>query len=348
MKQKICLVCDVPNWAFDMIAKEVKRNLNNKYDIRIVYYDMRENPDDFYELLEENDDCDLIHFLWRKCLLQMETESFKNKVLASGRNPEAYIKEKSKKITLGVYDFLFLDEENLIKNKKMFNEFCNNYYVVTKGLLEIYNNIEEYKKPLSLVHDICDYTSFVPINLERFENFDRELVVGWVGNGSFRMESVDLKGFRTIIKPVIQELKNEGYNIKENYADRNERWRSAEEMPAYYSEIDLCLCASIHEGTPRPVLEAMSCGVPLISTDVGIVSEAFGKKQKQYIIGSRENGKNDENIKSILKQKIIELYNNREKLKELSIENQKSIVEFDGGKIIKEYEKFFDYCLNTK
>ena len=81
MKQKICLVCDVPNWAFDMIAKEVKKNLNHKYDIRIAYYDMRAEPDNFYEFLQENDDCDLIHFLWRKSLIQIETDNFKNKVL---------------------------------------------------------------------------------------------------------------------------------------------------------------------------------------------------------------------------------------------------------------------------
>ena len=80
MKPKICLVCDIPNWAFDIIARKVKNNLENKYDIRIDYYDMREKPDEFYEFLEKNDDCDLIHFFWRKSLIQMETESFKNKV----------------------------------------------------------------------------------------------------------------------------------------------------------------------------------------------------------------------------------------------------------------------------
>lgn len=348
MKQKICLVCDVPNWAFDLIAKEVKKNLNHKYDIRIAYYDMRAEPDNFYEFLQENDDCDLIHFLWRKSLIQIETDTFKNKVLDSGKTLQEYIEEKRNKISFGISDFLFLDEENIDKYKNIFNLFSKNYCVSTKSLYEIYSNITQYRKPLQVVHDICDYSSFVPINIERFENFNRELVIGWVGNGSFRMEAVDLKGFHSIIKPVIKELKDEGYNIVENYADRNVRWRSKEEMPAYYSEIDICICASIHEGTPLPVLEAMSCGVPIISTNVGVVSEAFGEKQKEYIVGSRENGKNDQNIKSILKQKIIELYKNREMLKELSAENQKSIVEFDGGKIIKEYEKFFDYCLNAK
>ena len=106
------------------------------------------------------------------------------------------------------------------------------------------------------------------------------------------------------------------------------------------------VCASVHEGTPRPVLESMYSGIPIISTDVGIVQEAFGNKQKSFIIGDRENGKNDENIRIVLKEKIIELYNNRELFKELSKENLKSIVDFDGGKTIKDFEKFFDKCLS--
>ncbi|WZB73295.1 glycosyltransferase family 4 protein [Achromobacter xylosoxidans] len=42
-------------------------------------------------------------------------------------------------------------------------------------------------------------------------------------------------------------------------------------MPAYYNSLDLYVCPSAIEGTPNPVLEAMACGVPVISTDVGIV-----------------------------------------------------------------------------
>jgi glycosyltransferase involved in cell wall biosynthesis len=83
----------------------------------------------------------------------------------------------------------------------------------------------------------------------------------------------------------------------------------------------------------------MYCGVPVMTTDVGIVREALGEKQQEYIIGDRENGQNDENIKKILKEKIINLYNNRNILKELSEENLKAIVEYDGGKLIKEFEE---------
>ena len=77
------------------------------------------------------------------------------------------------------------------------------------------------------------------------------------------------------------------YEIEENFADRNIVWKTPEEMPGYYNELDLCICASAHEGTPRPVLESMHSGVPLISTDVGMVPESFGPKQKRFNIGDR-------------------------------------------------------------
>ncbi len=43
-----------------------------------------------------------------------------------------------------------------------------------------------------------------------------------------------------------------------------------QEMPAWYEGISAYVCASIAEGTPCPVLEAMSCGRPVITTRVGI------------------------------------------------------------------------------
>lgn len=352
MKYKLCIVADVPNWAFDCIAQKLKKELSHKYDIRVEYFNRRTEADNFYEFIERNDDCDLIHFLNRRMLLLMGTETFRKKVESSGRNIEKYIEQKKNKFSTAVYDYIDLDPTGIEEHKLIYNEYTKMYYTSTQRLFEIYSSIKEFKKPDSMIHDICDKEIFTPINLERFEYDNiksRTIVIGWVGNSVHNDEKdVDLKGFHTIIKPVMEQLKEEGYNIKGYYADRKQRWRTTLEMPEYYSEIDVCLCASIHEGTPRPALEAMYSGVPFISTDVGIVREAFGKKQKDFIIGDRQNGKNDDNIRKILKQKIIDLYEKRELFKELSQENLESIEEFDGGKTIKEFEKFFDKCLSIK
>ena len=343
--KKICLVADVPNWAFDIISQALKEKLAHKYDIRVVYFDAKKESDVFFEFLEENDDCDLIHFFWRKVLLQFETDTFKRKVESTGQSYDEYVEKKIRKISTGAYDFIGMEGEGVEDYARAINNYSNNYCVTSKKLYERYVNNEKFKNPTMIVHDICNFERFKPSNLERFENFNRYLVVGWVGNSARMIDGIDLKGFHVIIKPVIQDLIKEGYCLKEHYADRNEKWRKPEEMPDYYSEIDLCICTSIHEGTPLPVLEAMSCGVPIIATDVGVVREVFGEKQKEFIIGDRENGKNDEEMKLKLKTSIRKIYEDRNILKELSEENQKSVLDYDGGKILKEYETYFDKCM---
>lgn len=338
--KKICLVCDIPNWAFDIIAHKLKEELKSEYMIDIKYFDVREMADNFFEFLEENKNYDLIHFFWRKTLLQFETEIFKNKV-SQKYDLQEYLNDVCAKISTGVYDFLFLKDDEIKIFEDVFNKYSLNYYVTSKRMLEKYNLISTYKKPWGVVHDICDTSKMTPINLERFDDFKRSLTIGWVGNSKARFEDIDLKGFNTILKPMVSELINQGYDVKEYYADRNEKWRTVDEMPEYYSQIDVCVCASIMEGTPLPVLEAMSCGVPIISTDVGVVSEALGKKQKEFIIGDREYGKNDEEIRAKLKEKLIYLCKNRDVLRELSAENLNSINIYDGGKILNEYRKYF-------
>lgn len=45
-----------------------------------------------------------------------------------------------------------------------------------------------------------------------------------------------------------------------------------QEMVEWYNSIDVFVCTSIAEGGPLPILEAMACGRPVFSTDVGIAS----------------------------------------------------------------------------
>ncbi len=347
-KAKICLVCDAKGWAFDMIAQELKKDLSYKYDIRLDYFDMYTNPEELFDCIERNKDCDLIHFFWRKSLLLLESPEFKSRVVANSYNLKKYLDEISTKISTGVYDFLYLDNDSIANYKNVFNKYTCSYYVSSKKLYNEYLNISDYRKPYGVVHDIIDYTNLKPLNLERFNNENKKLVVGWVGNSARKFNDLDLKGLNTIIKPVLIDLNKVGYNIKGFFADRNEKLRTHQEMLKYYSQIDVCLCTSLHEGTPLPILEAMYCGVPVITTDVGVVREALGPKEQDFIIGDRKNGQEDSAIKKALRNKLITLYNNRSLLKELSDENMDSIKAYDGGKIILEFINYFDYCINLK
>ena len=57
----------------------------------------------------------------------------------------------------------------------------------------------------------------------------RPIYIGWVGNSKWNGD-YDHKGLNTIIKPAIEEMINEGYNIKLHLADSTIKLRTREEM----------------------------------------------------------------------------------------------------------------------
>lgn len=343
--KRIALVADIENWAFHLAANIIKESLKNEFEIDIFFCKTQFN-NDLFEVLEKVKNYDLIHLFWRVLLADFEKDEFKLRVKEKYGNYEDYIEKMVNKISTGVYDHLF---ENDIEFNKKFTKYCNNYVVSSKRLFDIYSNMEGIKKPFAVVGDSFEKTLFYPKNIERFDfTKDQKLVIGWAGNSTWNINkkdengtTTDYKGFQTILKPVIEELINENYNIELYFADKNINPIPNNKMCEYYSKLHIYTCVSNKEGTPKPVLEAMGCGVPIIATDVGIVSEAFGAEQKQYILGERIPGKNDEEIRKNLKKKIIYLYNNKNLLKELSKENFESSKHFEIEEMKNTYITYF-------
>lgn len=344
MKKRIAIIADIPNWSFDIIAQLLKKELSDKYEIEI-FYCVTDFEKNLFKILEATKEFDVIHFLTRKLLMQFEDEEFKKCVEEKGYSYEKYVKENVKKITTCVYDHLAINDEK-IDYRKIYNLYCNEYLVCSKKLYEIYTNLEDCKKPFLEIRDTIDTNLFVPEKIERFnkENIQkRPLVIGWVGNSKWNKKTendVDYKGLKTILEVTVQELRQEGTEIKTLYADVNEKYRTPAEMQKYYSEIDIYVCSALIEGTPRPLLEAMSCGVPIITTDVGVACEVLGEKQKQFIIQERSVKK--------LKEKIQYLNNHREKLKELSDENIVEGIKNSTKETKDDYIKLFNKIINEQ
>lgn len=341
-KKKIALITDTDDWCFHNIASQIKKYLSDEFEIKIIpfeYLDLN-----IVRLFLSIQSFDLIHFFWRGHLNFLFDKFVFGYTNLLGSTYEKFIEDKvyNLKITTSIYDHNFLNSSDK-EGKELTNNvlgIVKDYSVSSKQLQEIYDKITVDKKP-TIITDGVDLKRFYQKNKNRFNIVENKILkIGWVGNSKFYNPYVeDLKGLETIIKPTIEELKSEGYKIEEYFADKQVRMIPFEQMPEYYNEIDIYICASLNEGTPNPVLEAMACGVPVISTDVGIVKEVFGKKQKQFIINRDKNS---------LKQKLKNMLDDQSVLKELSIENQQQIVRWDWKNKCEDFREFFKKNIEVK
>lgn len=332
--KKIALIIDVEDWAFANIARNIKEKLKNRYAIEI--FPIVNYQNNIINILVACKEFDIIHFFWRGLLIDIDSQSYEYQLNEKNITLEEFKKEylENKIITTCVQDHLFIDE-NLEYTKKIFSE-VENYFVSSKKLFEIYHHLNLKNKPTMLIHDGVDLNKFYlkDKNKYKLENIkNRKIVIGWVGNSAWHAEKEDFKGFTTIIKPVIEELITEGYPIELKVADKQEKIIPHDEMPQYYSNIDILICASKMEGTPCPVIEAMACGNIIVSTDVGVVPEVFGEKQKSFILKNREQKE--------LKDKLIYLLKNKGEFEKISNENQESVKKWDWNIVAKEYDEFF-------
>lgn len=193
-----------------------------------------------------------------------------------------------------------------------------------------------------------------------------EMKIGWAGKKNDPIKRVD-----EIILPAVN-----GYNF---YAAEGNI--SHNDMAEYYNKLDVICVASVEEGTPLPLIEAMACGCFPISTDVGVAPEVIQNGENGLIVdGSveafkdafkwckenldfvREAGKKNQGLihstrtwKHSAKQFegiIIDILNNREPTESLS-SGKCADLNFNSTKINKDSPtkqkiKSFIYKINKK
>ncbi len=132
---------------------------------------------------------------------------------------------------------------------------------------------------------------------------------------------------------VKKRLTESGIPFKHVYLKRYE------EIVPYYQMLDFYIISSRAEGGPLALLECMACGVPVVSTKVGMAPELIVHKKNGLLAGIENTEELFENSSTLIGDKNLQ--------NKLRTEGLNSIKNYDWTNITKSfYEKIYSKLLN--
>lgn len=161
----------------------------------------------------------------------------------------------------------FSEEKNLTLSNAMDIQYITN--VNKKDVEEVIKKykIPSNKKVLGFIGRLDEQKGIIPFIKELSKHKDefKDSVILLVGNGAQENE----------IKTLIKELKLEKLFILTGFQ---------ENIKCFYPIIDVFFLPSLYEGLPMVLLEAMAFKKPVISMNVGSISEVIGNKYSGELI----------------------------------------------------------------
>ena len=310
MAKKVLLIPDFPNWALDKNAKDLVKYNKSDLQLEICY------ASEFFSNWQKYQrEFDLLFPMYLGTYLDF----FKRKIPID-------------KVVTGVRSFARWDNRktmppglNARPPRKVISKLKKALLVNTHCFKLWY----VFSKYMRIVHTkyTCDLEIFYPQKRRKND----KLVIGWTGSLTNHPKK---RGFHEFIKPICEEIP--GVELKVQ-AKEDHFVTSDDEMREFYNSLDLYICASRSEGTPRPVIEAAACGVPSISTDVGIVPELIDNGINGFIV--------DRNYQAI-KSGILQALEMRDHLPEMGkLIRKKMEREFNWENLIFQWTDFFRNAL---
>jgi glycosyltransferase involved in cell wall biosynthesis len=184
-------------------------------------------------------------------------------------------------------------------------EYCLEYLTQLDGVLVRNERLAEFvrsnsKTEVTRIPVGIDLGIFTP----RPERKDGPFRVGWCGNVAGANNS---KGYGEVLVPLMGLTSDEVEwdVITTDY--RNARPWS--EMVRWYHTLDAFVCTSCSDGTPNPPFEAAACGVPILSTSVGAVTDWKKANALQVVVPCyNDRGTAGKTVK-VLREKLLKLKN---------------------------------------
>lgn len=240
MKIKVLIIIDIKDWAFEVIANQIS-SLNNDPNYSFFIKTLRNDKEKIKKTWEEYD----IIFLMEWCLYEKCS----------------FIPQE--KIITGIHCFRKWDHHlsnglKTINPQKSLIDFLKKFLRINVVSLRLYN---VFSKELDVYYtpNGVDCNSFYPLY-----NYTEEFTVGTVA----KKRRFFSKGVDNFIIPAVEKSK-----VKIKIADGMKNKINYKDMPDFYNKLSCYICAARSEGFSLSILEAGSCGIPLISTNVSGTEE---------------------------------------------------------------------------
>jgi len=257
MRPTVAMAIEKRGWCFHNNALAISRRLSDEFRFVIgtapELLQLRENPD-------------LLVPLWWGFSLQLK------------------VSLKARGLLPCVYDaWSWRGEEHSAHTFRLVARQATAIGAANRGFLEaIRDHVGDTCPPVHLLEDGVDTDLFSACPLPP------RIVAGWTGNSNAVIPGApdEGKGLGLVRKA----CKRAGVDLLILDAASSGRTWAHEEMPRFYRDISLYVCASDAEGTPNPVLEALSCGRPVVSTRVGLVPDLARKAPNAVLTVDRDPG----------------------------------------------------------
>lgn len=183
-------------------------------------------------------------------------------------------------------------------------------------------------------HWVSDKFKPLKSNKKKYGYDNNDIVLLYIGRiseekGIFRLEKIvkEVKKNHVNVKMLVVGEGPQKDKLKKQLPDAKFfEWMSRDELPQLYSSVDFLLFPSKFDAFGRVVLEAISCGLPVI---------AYNKKGPKTILKDNQGGVLV-NTKEEFSTAITHLLNNPDQYKKMKKSALKRSKEFDKTKIIKE------------
>lgn len=312
--KKVLLIPDEPNWALDKNARDLIKYNKSNLILDIIYYDdFLKDTDKYYK------DYDLLFPMYKGIFFNfLKNKLPVNNVITGIRSfhrwdhkqtqPPGYNAKLPRKVIKGLRKALLV------------NTHCKKLWYI-------------FSRYFPVIHTkyTCDLEIFYP---EKTARQNKKIIVGWTGSLS---NHPGKRGFYEFIKPSCEAVL--GIELKVQ-AKEDKFIDNDDEMRAFYNSLDLYIIASRSEGTPRPAIEAAACGVPVISTDVGIIPELLEDGVNGFIV--------DRTLQAFT-EKLTWISQNKDLLPGMGVKlREKMEKEFNWEQLVYQWTDFLKYGLELK